>query len=405
MICLNKVSILINGVWKSENLTKKEVLNVWTKKLLNVKISDTDAILVGIKEKNDQIFLEVFITSDSSRKGNLFVPNSYSDSIVISNILSNQWEDFDEIIISRDCHKKEHISHKKFWIAGPGASDIFHYENKSLLDILHPANFQIITYQDVLKKIWIPSNLDYYSYCLYYTYELEAHNKYLHCIWNDHCVVNKNFDEHNSLFYICENTYTYDLLDQKIIKTKSPILDISDSFILNYDDFGYKDLCYNLTDYSDGLTLGHDLMYNVKKSLFEWKQNWLTKYGINKKIDFVDIGFNIFTESYNIFLSETQDYGDPLTGLNTKLIEKLNIPNSKLYITGEALNYCVKSSIENLLQIYKNPIKNITLVINATSPIQNKDYKNLVDNFFNEIKSNGVVLANYINGKFEISKK
>ena len=398
----NRVGIKLNSDYTFFNLSKSDIFTVWNKKIRDVKYKTDndlllDALLVGIKEKNSELFLEVFIPSDSSRKGSLSVPNSYNDSIVISNMIVEKWEEFDEIIISRDCHKKEHISHKKFWMAGPGAPDIFNQENLSMSDILHPANFQTITYFDILNKIWIPVNPDYYSYCLHYTYELEIQKRNIHTIWPNHCIVNKSDPDKNVLFYICKNTYSYDLVSNKNIKNIISLPNTDD----NTDDFGYHDLCYNITEFWESASSGHDIFFNLKDSLSQWKKNYLSKYKINKKIDFIDVGFNVYTENYSIFMAESQDSGDPLTGLNTKLVEKLNIPDSKIFIVGETISHCIRFSLENLLHVYTNPLKNIVIVTNAMSSIDTPFYKNISEKFLQDIKNEGITLKQYINGAFK----
>ena len=130
-----------------------------------------------------------------------------------------------------------------------------------------------------------------------------------------------------------------------------------------------------------------------------WKKNWFQSKGINKKISIIDIGFNVFTETYSVFKSEVEDKCDPLTSLNISFLEKINSSNSELHICGEALSHVVKSSIEDLILMYSNKLSNITILLNCTSSLNITYYKEISKVFILDAKSKGVLIKNFENGE------
>jgi hypothetical protein len=71
--------------------------------------------------------------------GNLPVMGSYTDLTYTAKLIRENWESYDEIIISRDCHRCNHISHKSYWQADGGVND-----------------FTVIQYMDVLTGAIVP---------------------------------------------------------------------------------------------------------------------------------------------------------------------------------------------------------------------------------------------------------
>ena len=391
-------------VYKFENITPGDLKYIKSKKIFNVKVKFDkeliDGTIVGFKEKNNNIFFEVFFENEKyQRQGSLFVPGSYNDSVNISNLIMSKWFEYEEIIISRDCHKQMHISNKWFWKVGENANMIFQYENV-VSSILHPSNFQKITYIDVLNKIWVPVNQTHYSYCLYYLYELENSKKYTHTIWENHCIVDYHIPLTTLDYSICKNTYIYDNIDKKIIindRINNEEISIDDD--LNTSNYGYVDSDFNLDDFFYNSSIGFDIIFNIKKAIQFWKKNWFQSKGINKKISIIDIGFNVFTETYSVFKSEVEDKCDPLTSLNISFLEKINSSNSELHICGEALSHVVKSSIEDLMLMYSNKLSNITILLNCTSSLNITYYKEISRVFILDAKAKGILIKNFENGE------
>jgi nicotinamidase-related amidase len=392
------------------DITINDVEFNWKKNLFSVKVlignEILDGKLINIREKKEdesiEYYLEIFMNDDKyNNKGSLSVLNSYSDSLIISKLIHSKWDEYDEIIISRDCHKKFHISNKWFWKAG---NDFINTnENVDINKILHPKPFQLITYKDVLNKIWIPTDPNHYDYCLFYTHELEVNNKYTHTIWEDHCIIDYFIEDNNiNEINICKNHYLYDHnmnsfnIESQIDLPKFLFDDLNIS-----KNYGFIDKKHNLNldDYNEKSSLGFDIMHEVKIAINFWKKQWATVKSVNKNVEIVDIGFNIFTETYSILKSEVENKKDPLTSLNFKLLEKINSPDTKLHICGEALSHVVKSSIEDIILLYTNQLKNIVIITNCTSSINNSNYIKISKSFLNNMVEKGILLRNFINNK------
>lgn len=92
---------------------------------------------------NDE-FVEVFWEAENTC-GNLPIQGSYADFTHTANLIRKNWAEYDEIIVSRDCHRCNHISHKSYWKKGEGETD------SNIHDL------QLITYLDVLTGVIRPA--------------------------------------------------------------------------------------------------------------------------------------------------------------------------------------------------------------------------------------------------------
>jgi hypothetical protein len=72
--------------------------------------------------------------------GNLAVLGSYTDLTYTAKLIRENWDQYDEIMISRDCHRCNHISHKSYWQTDGGVGD-----------------FRVIEYMDVLTGAVVPA--------------------------------------------------------------------------------------------------------------------------------------------------------------------------------------------------------------------------------------------------------
>jgi hypothetical protein len=89
-------------------------------------------------------FVEV-VWNHENTCGNLACMGSYHDMFNVYKLIEKNWEKYDEIIVSRDCHQPDHISHKSFWLK--------HDEDKT---VSVPDNFSDIHYMDVLTGRYLP---------------------------------------------------------------------------------------------------------------------------------------------------------------------------------------------------------------------------------------------------------
>jgi hypothetical protein len=86
---------------------------------------------------------EVFWDAENTC-GNLPVMGSYTDLTLVAKLIKENWETYDEIIISRDCHRCNHISHKSYWVSPEGVND-----------------YTTIKYTDVLTGKVVPAQKEF----------------------------------------------------------------------------------------------------------------------------------------------------------------------------------------------------------------------------------------------------
>lgn len=80
----------------------------------------------------------------------------------------------------------------------------------------------------------------------------------------------------------------------------------------------------------------------ITDSLIEWSTNTGKAYELLQK------GYSQSTEHYSIFKAAVEWQDEPSTHLNKKLLEKLN-SFERLIIVGEAADYCVANSLNDIL--------------------------------------------------------
>jgi nicotinamidase/pyrazinamidase len=87
----------------------------------------------------------------------------------------NNTDKIEEIFVTLDTHNPEHIAHARFW---------------TNMDGKEPANFQQISYEDILNGFWIPKQASLKEYCKQYLLKLEENGRFKLTIWPEHCLVN-----------------------------------------------------------------------------------------------------------------------------------------------------------------------------------------------------------------------
>lgn len=113
--------------------------------------------------------------------------------------------------------------------------------------------------------------------------------------------------------------------------------------------------------------------YAVYPSVFAAVTNWEEK---NIAIaNYVVKGSNPFTEHYSAIASEIVDASDPSTQLNTSLISTLENETDLLLVAGEAKNFCVKSTVLDIISNFSDPsiAKKIVLLLDGMSDVPGFD--------------------------------
>lgn len=109
-----------------------------------------------------------------SKSGSLFVQGADLDMQRVSNMIKRIGSKLDDIHVTMDSHHIVDIAHPIFWKDKNGK---------------HPAPFTVITVDDVEKARWIPTLPMYSKWALEYVKSLHDNNRYVHCIWPEHCII------------------------------------------------------------------------------------------------------------------------------------------------------------------------------------------------------------------------
>lgn len=109
--------------------------------------------------------------------------------------------------------------------------------------------------------------------------------------------------------------------------------------------------------------------------------------GNDKSYELFYKGFSQSTEHYSIFKAAVEWENEPETYLNTKLLSKLN-QYDEIYLIGEAADYCVANSLNDILDECSELVKKIVVLTDCMSWIDpdNKRTKAI----FEKAKQNGV---------------
>jgi nicotinamidase/pyrazinamidase len=108
---------------------------------------------------------------------------------------------------------------------------------------------------------------------------------------------------------------------------------------------------------------GHAVQADLRDALNRWaKDNFAN-------INFVTKGTNPWTEHYGALQAEVPMPNDPSTGLNTRLLETLEMADM-VAIAGEALTHCLRATVSQIVDnIDPKLVRKIHLLTDCTSPI------------------------------------
>ena len=112
--------------------------------------------------------------SPSNPAGSLFVPGADTDMQRLTKMIDRVGPKLDDIHVTIDSHRTVDIAHPIFWKDAKGN---------------HPTPFTIISVDDVESAKWMTTNPGYAKWGLEYVRELKAKNRYVLCIWPEHCII------------------------------------------------------------------------------------------------------------------------------------------------------------------------------------------------------------------------
>ncbi len=128
---------------------------------------------------------------------------------------------------------------------------------------------------------------------------------------------------------------------------------------------------------------GHNVFPRLHDSFLTWE-------GWGGSVRYVTKGENTKVENYSAFSAEVEDPNDEKTKLNKKLMLEIEEYDSIL-IAGEALNFCVKSTVMDLVgNIDPKNASKITMLTDAMSPVKVPNYDNQCKAFFDTLAGLGV---------------
>lgn len=122
-------------------------------------------------------------------------------------------------------------------------------------------------------------------------------------------------------------------------------------------------------------TPGHRVYSRLRLALDFWERQ------TGRKVTYVRKGMNPLTEQYGVFEAAVPNPYDPSTQFNEKLLQQV-AEASQVVVAGEALDFCVKTSIEQAAaKLPPEALTRFTLLVDCMSPV-NLDGKNTVGKKF-----------------------
>lgn len=135
-----------------------------------------------VERPNQDILLIIDPQVDFHEGGTLAVPGATADAQRIANFITRNKADIGEIFITLDSHHKKHIAHKAFWST---IEDDVDFKGEQ------PADFTVITNEDLLNEKWFPRDCSLKDYVRDYTRKLEnsGSGQFKLIVWPDHCLI------------------------------------------------------------------------------------------------------------------------------------------------------------------------------------------------------------------------
>ena len=115
-------------------------------------------------------------------------------------------------------------------------------------------------------------------------------------------------------------------------------------------------------------SMGAALVPAISDALIAWEVQMLAQ------VDYVPKGSNYFTEHYSAVQADVPDPGDPLTKLNTRLVDVLSQAD-QILITGEALSHCVANTVTDIANTFgADNIKKFVLLQDTSSNVPTLEF-------------------------------
>lgn len=109
--------------------------------------------------------------------GALFVPGADEDAQRVATMVTRLIDKLDDIHVTLDSHRTVDVAHSIFWVNSRGQ---------------HPDPFTLISAADVRNGVWRTTNPGMQKRGLEYVETLEKNQRYILCIWPDHCIIGTN---------------------------------------------------------------------------------------------------------------------------------------------------------------------------------------------------------------------
>jgi hypothetical protein len=249
------------------------------------------AILWSCSPNNQDCSLrKITVDYKHNSLGSLAAPGSFADFQRTSSLISQNPGEYDEIYISRDCHRDNHIAHQSFWRGsvktecncGPtclcssqcrvgaaccygdqckcrGKWQLSPYTKIRYVDVMsgkiktHKKYFQVLlsVVYGLTAVVIVRDIAVLQTHALDYIWELELQHRYIHTVWPRHCMIG---DEE------------YDWRGQ------------------------YLDISGRDADFTEvNASRGHELACNLHVAIDSWRKHW-KKRCVYKTVKTVDFG-------------------------------------------------------------------------------------------------------------------
>lgn len=134
-------------------------------------------------------------------------------------------------------------------------------------------------------------------------------------------------------------------------------------------------------------TWGHQVFTTLQGALDRWEEKSGTP------VTYVRKGMNPLTEQYGVFEAAVPDPDDKETQFNVKLLVRLAAA-PRVVFAGEALDYCVKTSIEQAVAVLPtDALHKFTLLANCMSPVTIAGDNTVGKNFLADMQNRGMLIV------------
>lgn len=191
-----------------------------------ISLAQAEQIAPAQNDTKRVLLLAIDIQNDFMEDiGSLAVGGSRQDIARLTQWMYTNLTSLTQIMCSLDCHSIMQIFHADWWI-NSGQK--------------HPAPFTIITYQDVVDGIWLPTNGELQT-SLEYLKNLELNGQKQLCIWPYHCLEGTDGAKLESEFtkMVYFHAAARQTSPKLIYKGQNPYTEMYGIIKAEYDKLGY----------------------------------------------------------------------------------------------------------------------------------------------------------------------